>query len=283
LLSYDSAALLDKSWPMTRVAHNSLFDPVRARSSVFCRVVGYTMRRYMQRSFHAVRVSKPGIAKLPPGRPAIVYTNHPSWWDPALFIVLATVAFADRSGYGPMDAAALDRYRFMRRIGLFGIEAGTRRGAAQFLRTSLRILKDPDAMLWVTAEGAFRDPRERPIRLQPGVAHLAKCISNAVIVPLAIEYPFWNERYPEALCRFGESLHAKANQDTVEDWQALLEARLTTTMDTLAAQARTRDFSMFEPVIQGAAGIGGIYDGWRRLSALMHGERFRPEHDDPER
>ncbi|HKF95736.1 MAG TPA: lysophospholipid acyltransferase family protein [Gammaproteobacteria bacterium] len=268
---------------MTCVAHNSLFDPVRARSPAFCRLVGYTMRRYMRRSFHAVRVSKPGVAKLPPGRPAIIYTNHPSWWDPALFIVLGTGAFADRPGYGPMDAAALDRYRFMRRIGLFGIEAGTRRGAAQFLRTSLRILKNPDAMLWVTAEGAFTDPRERPVRLQPGVAHLASRVGNAVIVPLAIEYPFWNERYPEALCRFGEALHAKANRATVEDWQVLLEAQLTATMETLAAQARTRDFNLFEPVIQGAAGIGGIYDSWHRLSALVHGECFRPEHDDPER
>jgi 1-acyl-sn-glycerol-3-phosphate acyltransferase len=267
---------------MTRVTHDSRFDPVRARSSVFCQLVGYTMRRYMRRNFHAVRVSKPGIAKLPPGRPAIVYTNHPSWWDPVLFIVLATVAFADRRGYGPMDAAALNRYRFMRRIGLFGVESGTRRGAAQFLRTSLRILKDPDAMLWVTAEGAFTDPRERPIQLQPGVAHLASRVGNAIILPLAIEYPFWNERYPEALCRFGEPLYAEADQATVEDWQVLLETRLTVTMDTLATQARARDFNLFEPVIQGAAGIGGVYDSWRRLSALMRGERFRPEHDDPE-
>ena len=48
-------------------------------------------------------------------------------------------------------------------------------------------------------------PATRPVRLRPGLAHLARRVPGATIVPLALEYPFWDERTPEALCRFGSA------------------------------------------------------------------------------
>ena len=39
-----------------------------------------------------------------------------------------------------MDAAALERYGILKRVGVFGVEMKTARGAAQFLRTGLAIL-----------------------------------------------------------------------------------------------------------------------------------------------
>jgi 1-acyl-sn-glycerol-3-phosphate acyltransferase len=238
------------------------------------------MRRPMRRNFHAVRISKAGLPRLPQGRPAIVYSNHPSWWDPAFFIVLSTTRLRGRKGYGPMEAAALERYRFMRRIGVFGIEPRTRRGAADFLRTSRAILKDPQAVLWVTAEGDFVDPRARPIRLRPGVAHLMARQSDVVALPLALEYPFWTERLPEALCRFGKPLPA-AEGGSVGEWQCRLEETLASTMEALAADAKARDPVRFELLLKGSAGIGGIYDLFRRTRAAVRGERFLPEHGGP--
>jgi 1-acyl-sn-glycerol-3-phosphate acyltransferase len=246
-------------------------------------MVGGYMRHYMGRNFHAVRLSKAIAARLPPKQPAIVYTNHPSWWDPALFIVLQTAVFAGRPGYGPMNAAALERYRFMRRIGIFGIEPGTRRGAAKFLRTALKILSDTNAVLWITSEGGFTDPRKRPVQLEPGIAHLVRRVEHVVIVPLAIEYPFWDERYPEALCRFGEGLSTdNSRARSVKTWKGELEARLTETMDALGEEAKTRDPRLFDSVVKGAVGIGGVYDMWRRARALVLGRRFRPQHGDQE-
>lgn len=255
---------------------------MRARSPVLCRFFGRYMKRFLQRNFHAVRIARSGQPLLPPDRPAIVYTNHPSWWDPALFILLATTRFPGRPGYGPMDRQALRKYRFMERLGIFGIEPGTMRGAASFLATGLGILEDPNAMLWVTAEGSFADPRARPLRLQPGVAHLMARARHAVAVPMALEYPFWEERYPEALCRFGEPLPGDA-ANSVEEWRRLLEERLTETMDRLASEAMTREPSLFEPVIEGAVGIGGIYDAFRHLRARLAGRRFHAGHGEPGR
>ena len=50
------------------------------------------------------------------------------------------------------------------------------------------------------------------------------------------------------------------------------------TMDQLAADALSRDPARFEPLVSGAAGIGGIYDLWRRAKALVRGEQFQPQH-----
>ena len=50
------------------------------------------------------------------GRPLVAYCNHPSWWDPAL-LLLALPHLLQRRGFGPMDAAELERYGLFRRMG----------------------------------------------------------------------------------------------------------------------------------------------------------------------
>ncbi|CAO3442315.1 hypothetical protein [Azospirillum argentinense] len=255
-------------------------DPVALRSPALCRFFGAVMARRMRRDFHAVRLARPGWPDLPADRPVIVCLNHPSWWDPALLIVMGTTRYRDRPGYGPIDAAMLRRYRFMARIGLFGVEPG-RAGAAAFLRHGRRILADPRSMLWITAEGAFTDPRRRPVRLRPGIAHLVRRAPEAVVVPLAVEYPFWDESTPEALARFGEPMPASAFAgQPVPDIAAALERRLEAVMDALALDAQSRDPARFLTLIDGSAGVGGVYDLWRRARAWAGGQRFSPAHGD---
>ena len=256
-------------------------EVVAARSPARCAFFGSIMRRQMRRHFHAVRIAKAGLRRLPDGRAAIVYSNHPSWWDPAFYIVLATTRLPGRKGYGPMAAKELERYGFMRRIGVFGIEPGTPRGAAEFLRTSRAILADPEAVLWVTAEGRFADPRVRPVRLRPGTAHLMARTTGIVAVPLALEYPYWTERLPEAVCRFGEPM-AAGDGSSVATWQSRLEERLGAVMDALAADVLSRDPARFEVLLRGQSGVGGVYDLFRRARAMVRGERFVPEHGGPE-
>jgi hypothetical protein len=50
-------------------------------------------------------------------------------------------------------------------------------------------------------------------------------------------------------------------------------------MDRLAADSMTRDASRFDVVVGGKAGIGGIYDIWRRVQATIRGKRVRLEHE----
>jgi phytoene desaturase len=236
-------------------------------------------RRYLGRSFHTVRLARDGKPVDPQGDPLIVVLNHPSWWDPLMGIVLADRLFNSRQHYVPFDASTLANYGFFRKLGFFGVEQGTLRGAAEFLRTGLAILSRPDTALWVTAQGRFADPRERPLTLSPGVGHLARRLGRGVILPLALEYPFWEEKYPEALARFGMPLvigdHAGLS---AQEWTGCIEHELTSTMDLLARDAIARNAEAFEVVLGGSAGVGGIYDRWRRFKAWLRGEPFRASH-----
>ncbi len=244
------------------------------------RVKAFTryFRRWMGKSFHAVRLSRTGMPPALDGRPLIVVLNHPSWWDPLMGMVLAEL-FTGYKHYVPIDAAALRQYRLFEPLGFFGIEVGTAAGARAFLRTSQAILSHPNQALWVTAQGKFTDPRARPVELRPGVAHLAHRLDDAVLLPLAIEYPFWQERYPEALAHFGSPIVIERGQSrSVEEWMRRIQSGLTEALDSLALAAQSQDEARFETLVGGSVGVGGVYDGWRRLKAWLSGKRFARGH-----
>lgn len=236
-------------------------------------------RGYCRRHLHAVRLAREPRPPEPGSRPLIVVMNHPSWWDPLLGIALANARFSGREHYAPIDADALGKYAFLGKLGLFPVERDTPRGAASFLRTSRAILARPGSTLWITAQGHFADPRLRPPGLQAGVGHLAHGLNDAFILPLAIELPFWEERTPEALLRFGDPVRIEHGASRApEAWTALVEERLGAAQDALALLALRRDAGAFETILGGSAGVGGVYDVWRRLKARLRGERLDASH-----
>lgn len=232
--------------------------------------------KYAARHFHAVRVAK----NAPPPRswqgPAILVLNHPSWWDPIIAFVLSSY-WPTRLDYAPMDDAALNKYSILSRVGLFGVKQGTIAGAADFLKLSRAVLARDDASIWITAQGQFTDVRERPVRLMPGVGHLAAELRHGVIIPVALEYPFWDERTPEALIGFGPAIHS-GEAHSPRDWTRLIAVALESAQDRLAIEARSRDAKRFHTIVAGRAGVGGMYDLGRRLKSWLSGRRFRPGH-----
>jgi 1-acyl-sn-glycerol-3-phosphate acyltransferase len=237
---------------------------------------------YLRRNVHAVRISRAGPAPQLGDRPAVIYLNHPSWWDPLVGLYLATRFWPQRAHYAAIDAAALGRYRFFERIGFFGIEPGTLVGARRFLSIGAGVLAKSNANLWVTAQGQFADCRARPVELRRGLAHLAAREQCGVIVPLALEYTFWQERFPEVLVRFGEPIDLGHDACTprldAEQWQARLAVRLEATQDALAREAILQNAANFETLMSGRAGIGGVYERWQRMRARWRGETFQSEH-----
>ena len=260
--------------------HGSAPEPpaLARRSQILFRLFGLYLRWYFYRSFHAVRIARDGMPPSAAGRPLIVYSNHPSWWDPAVYILLCDKLFPERQGYGPMDSKALGKYGVLERMGVFAVPQDGARGAAVFLRTALAVLSRPAAMLWITAEGHFTDHRHRPIVLRPGLAHLARRVPGALILPLALEYGFWNESRAEVLIRFGNPVPPPP-EDSVAAWNTQLEAALAATMDALAVQSMARNAGLFQPLVRGGTGVGGIYDGYRRARAALTGQRFDPSHE----
>jgi 1-acyl-sn-glycerol-3-phosphate acyltransferase len=236
------------------------------------------VRWYLRRQFHALRLLA-GTAPEIGDEPVLVYTNHPGWWDPLVFLLVADSLYPDRLNYGPIDATALGKYRFLETIGFVGIDSGSRAGARRFLATAAASLRRSDTIYWVTAHGTFVDPRERPVRIRPGVAHAVAAASRGMVVPMAVEYPFWSERFPEAIVAFGEPMRIgdHPGRDT-RAWTTELEKALEAAQDRLASAAIARDPGAFSALALGRAGVGGIYDLVRRLGAFARGESFDAAH-----
>ncbi|HJZ56027.1 MAG TPA: lysophospholipid acyltransferase family protein [Gemmataceae bacterium] len=235
--------------------------------------------RYIRKHFHALRVSKTSAPFPPPTEPVLIVMNHPAWWDPLVGLVLSR-EFADRDQFAAIDAVAVKQYGFFKRLGFVGVDTTSLRGAAEFLRVGRTLLSQAGRVFWVTAQGRFSDVRERPLGLRSGVGHLAAGLERGAVVPLAVEYPFWNERAPEALARFGEPLRIADHPGlTGKEWTQRIEDALTRTLDGLNAEAISRDPVKFTELVCGGTGVGGVYDLWRRLRAWARGERFDASHD----
>ena len=185
-------------------------------------------------------------------------------------VLLAETLLPGRKHYAPMDAAALKRYPILGKIGIFPVEMATARGAAQFLRTSQAILAS-GGVVWITPQGRFVDSRERPLGFKLGLGALAVRSPGALMVPLAIEYTFWDERLPEALLRFGEPVRVGEGMST-DAATELLEGALVETMDELKPAAMARDAGAFRVLLRGGRGTGGVYGLGRRMRGLFSGE-----------
>ena len=233
------------------------------------------VRRYFRRHFRAVRVQGADRFRDLHG-PLIVYANHSSWWDPMVSFLLSAELMPHRRHFAPMEAESLNRYAVLKKLGVFPVEIETSRGAVQFLRTGQAVLES-GGVLWITPQGRFADPRERPLTFKPGLATLAARVGQCTVLPLAIEYTFWNERKPEVLMEFADPIQVDG-ADAADLGANLLEA-LTRVMDQLEARARTRDPSSFERVLaHGSVGAGGMYGFGQRLRAVLLRRPYQPEH-----
>ncbi len=262
---------------LTRRTGNS---PVARRSAMLHRFMVRVFRRYFKQHMNALRVASWGMPSVPHKGPVIVYSNHPSWWDAAIYILTADHFFPAYETYAPIDAEMLKRYGIFERIGAFGVDLHSTRGAVDFMRASGEILSSPGRALWVTAQGRFSDVRERPLGLKSGIAHLAEIAPESTIIPLGIEYGFWLERGAEAFIAFGKPM---SGRDLLGLSRASrlqrLDAELATVLDRLSADVMTRDPARFRALLDGRAGVGGFYDGWRRLASALRGRAFDASHE----
>jgi 1-acyl-sn-glycerol-3-phosphate acyltransferase len=245
--------------------------PISAAMLRFFRGV---VRSYFRRHFRAVMVQhKERLAQV--AGPLVVYANHSSWWDPMVSVLLGEQLLPGRAHYAPMDAAALAKYPILRRLGIFPVEMTTARGAAQFLRTSQAVLAS-GGVVWITPQGRFADVRE-PLAFKPGLGALATRVPGLTLVPLAIEYTFWDERLPETLLHIGNPIKLEAGVST-EDATTMLTGALATVMNELRTAVMARDPGVFEVLVQGGRGTGGFYALGRRLRSVFTGRPVVMDH-----
>lgn len=241
----------------------------------FARFFARYVRGMFARKFNAVRITPDSREQLRAlsgfDGPLIVLLNHASWWDPLVCVLLGDLEITGRSAMAPMEAAQLRRFRFFRKLGLFGIEAQNREGMRAMCDYAVeRFRREPRPTLWITPQGEFTDVRA-PLRLRPGAAAVAARAPGCRVLSVAIEYAFWVDQKPEVFIRTQTvaqpaKVPGPSGVPTTRDWQRAMSEAMAENARQLASLVIARDPSAFGRLVgNDAASIHPVYDWWLRV------------------
>jgi hypothetical protein len=121
--------------------------------------------------------------------------------------------------------------------------------------------------------------RRRPVEWRAGAAALVARQPQCTVVPIALEYTFWDERLPEALALIGKPIVVESDGHVHTDqWQARLTHAMTEAQDELACLGIAHDPALFITLLRGGSGVAFVYDTWRRMQAGWRGAVYRADH-----
>lgn len=167
--------------------------------------------------------------------PVLVVSNHSSWWDPLVAIVLcARILKVD--AYALMDAKNLRRLPFFAHVGAFGVDLDDRADGARAIRYAAGLLAAPGRLVWVFPQGRERPITERPLAFEPGAAAIARVAKKAVTVPVALRYDLGPRERPDLWIAIGG---AAAGARDVEVGRAGQERAVTAELDAIDAALRS--------------------------------------------
>lgn len=239
----------------------------------FASFFGWYAERQLSRRFHAVRLAAGSGEALAALRaevgPALVALSHASWWDPMVAVWLHRRFFPERGNVSPMDANELRRFRFLTRLGIFGIDPDDGASLAPMVSHVVGRLRSMDRGTFiVTPQGRFSDPRE-PVVARPGAASVLAAMPDMPAWTVAVEYGFWVDARPEVFIRVDRiASPADARRSA---WQRALQSAMQANADELARAVRSRDAGRFVGVLGGEARVHPVYDLWLRATGRSRG------------
>ncbi len=255
-----------------------------AYSPRFQRVFAWYGARLFAKRFYAVRAARGSAALLDAVReepgPVILAFNHCAWWDPMIGFHVHHRWLSGRTPCSPIDAAQLRRFRFFRKLGMFGIDPDAPASLRIMGRyVAERFAQDVRPLLMLTPQGRFVDVR-LPIEVRPGIGLVAAQFPRARMLAVAVEYGFWTEQRPEVFLRV-EPIAPAEDVRSVRSWTAAVEAAMQRNADALAQLVQRRDPTAFD-IVQGGgeARIHPLYDALQRLTG--RGTQIETSHRMPQ-
>lgn len=241
--------------------------PARA-SPRFVRFFGGYACRMLRKRFASVQLERQSEQALRGAAahngPLVVAFNHPSWWDPIIGVAIKHLYMPDRSAIAPIEMAMFHRFRFMRKLGMFGIDTehpGASRALVQYMRECHE--QDPRTALFMTPQGGFTDVRAS-IVVRPGAGAVASGLDNVRVLAILSELVFWEDKRPELL------LLARAcpqpARSTTAGWTRSIRESMQGGADRLAELAIERNAEPFVPILaRSGSDVNPAYDLWQRL------------------
>lgn len=240
------------------------------------RVFAWYAERLLRRRFAAVRYAPGSEAALQAAAsadaPVLLVMSHASWWDPIVGAFLWRRWMPTRATFAPMDAHELNRFRFMRKLGLFGIDPDDPRSLpamVDYLRA--RVAESPRALLAITPQGRFTDPRS-PLVIRPGAAAVAARLGVRHAMAVAVEYAFWSDQKPEVFLRATpiaapvDAGPGVRGSSRVGDWQEAITGTMARNGEALASLVIARDPTPFTDALRSKASVHPVYDLWLSMT-----------------
>lgn len=236
--------------------------------------------RLLRKEFAALRTTPEAEAALArmaaESGPQIVVMSHASWWDPVLAAFLWRRSTPTREVYAPIDRRSLAQFRFLRSLGLFGVDPDDPRSLEAIVDYAEARVREASAArreiaFWLTPQGRFTDVRT-PARPRPGAAVLAARLGVGRVWAIAVEYAFWNERRPEVFLHASEVVPARrgpaGRAASASDWQRAIAEGMDANRVDLARRVIARDATAFVDRLGGTGGVHPVYDLWLRLRGV---------------
>lgn len=218
---------------------------------------GY-LRWSIRRAFHAVHArGLEHMEGLPAEVPVIACANHSNWWD-GLVVFFLTRFQRKRQFYCMMEEEQLRHYRFFTWLGAFSVDPHNSLRAGASVLYSLRLLKQPDTMLWIFPQGR-QAPAHEPVVVRPGASFLCRRAPQALVLPVAFRYAFLREQRPEVFIRVGAPIAALEVDD------ARLEQVLRAQCAELDEAIRAEDTTGFRALLSPGFSVNKCWEAVRRL------------------
>lgn len=192
----------------------------------------------LRKSFGAVLIRGHVEARaLSKQAPIVIVSNHVSWWDALVALVIANqVLGAD--GFALMDQANLERLPFFGLAGAVGVDRSSALDGARVVRHAASLLDRPTRLVWVFAQGMERASTVVPLGFERGAAAIAKLSPAARVVPVALRYEPGPMASPMLLVDIGAPLDGDASAELAAATRAqesAVEALLARSGASLAA------------------------------------------------
>jgi len=181
----------------------------------------------MRRHFNSVQVDGFGGFDLalrnPASYPLVLYGHHRSWWD-------GFFAFALGRHYGMqqrvmMEEKNLQKYRFFRRVGAFGVNLESVRSRSQSFRHALHFLRGEDQRrcFLIYPQGRLVSPLEKHWpSFQPGLESLLRLCPAVTAIPLIHEIVPVKHPLPDVWIELGKPLLGR-HRPSLGDLEAALQ------------------------------------------------------------
>lgn len=225
------------------------------------------VRPALRRAFQRVALwsAEPGFT---PDLPALIYANHPSWWDGYIAFLLAREHWRC-PGYLMMEEPQLARYGFFRYCGVFSVDRHDPREGLRSVAYAADLLRGhPGRALWIFPQGLITPNDRRPLVTYAGAAHIARRAAPVRCIPMALRFEFLDEQRPEALVRLGPA-HVVSGEYDVKALQREMDRRLFCEVEQLHADTIDGTTAHYRTILQGRASVNVVWDrvrGKRRRS-----------------